>query len=213
MRHRWHPGHRQKSPSHAIGVRSSEYRLARCGSIGTRREDRVMQNFEQAKPTTFTTRSRCWQQVGRDGCAGGRTQTENKFDERIPAHAESVVTSKASKTWRSADGQGLRIGATRNVRRARSNHRYITEYPSPCHARWLSDGRHEVRRSANMGTVAAICASVRACWYVRRGFGLLGMQDEELVPTGAIIDITHFPEEAPALLRMNRPSSPPRRLR
>src|SRR5260370_35962852 len=53
MRHRWHRRHRKRRRKCHRSESPTSTTYTDASSIGTRREDRVMQNFEYANPTTL----------------------------------------------------------------------------------------------------------------------------------------------------------------
>ncbi|HYL36500.1 MAG TPA: xanthine dehydrogenase family protein subunit M [Bryobacteraceae bacterium] len=78
-------------------------------------------------------------------------------------------------------GQGLRIGATVTFDELASNQAVHSEYPSLVSA-VMGVSSPQIR---NMGTVGGDLCQRPRCWYFRRGFGLLAMQNgKSLVPNG-----------------------------
>ncbi len=77
--------------------------------------------------------------------------------------------------------QGLRIGATVTFDELAGSQAVHTEYPSLISA-VTGVSSPQIR---NMGTVGGDLCQRPRCWYFRRGFGLLAMQDgKSLVPNG-----------------------------
>ncbi len=77
--------------------------------------------------------------------------------------------------------QGLVIGATATFDELASNQAVRTEYPS-LHSAVMGVSSPQIR---NMGTVGGDLCQRPRCWYYRRGFGLLALQDgKSLVPNG-----------------------------
>ncbi len=77
--------------------------------------------------------------------------------------------------------QGLRIGATVTFDELAANQAVHSEYPSLV-AAIMGVSSPQIR---NMGTVGGDLCQRPRCWYYRRGFGLLAMQDgKSLVPNG-----------------------------
>ena len=142
-----------------------------------------MQNFEYANPTTLhdalALLGSKWGET--DVLAGGTDEISLMKD--FLHTPNRVVNIKGIKELGgiSRTAQGLRIGATVTFDELASNQSIHSEYPS-LHSAVMGVTSPQIR---NMGTVGGDLCQRPRCWYFRRGFGLLGMQDgKSLVPNG-----------------------------
>ena len=142
-----------------------------------------MQNFEYASPTTLhdalALLGSKWGET--DVLAGGTDEISLMKD--FLHTPNRVVNIKGIKELGGIGrtSQGLRIGATVTFDELASNQSIHSEYPS-LHSAVMGVTSPQIR---NMGTVGGDLCQRPRCWYFRRGFGLLGMQDgKSLVPNG-----------------------------
>jgi len=142
-----------------------------------------MQPFEYASPSTLhdalALLGSQWGET--DILAGGTDQISLMKD--FLHTPKRVVNIKGIKELggihRSA--QGLHIGATVTFDELATNKEVHAEYPSLVSA-VLGITSPQIR---NMGTVGGDLCQRPRCWYFRRGYGLLAMQDgKSLVPNG-----------------------------
>jgi len=142
-----------------------------------------MQNFEYASPTTLhdalALLGSKWGET--DVLAGGTDEISLMKD--FLHTPNRVVNIKGIKELGgiSRTSQGLRIGATATFDELATNQSIHSEYPS-LHSAVMGVTSPQIR---NMGTVGGDLCQRPRCWYFRRGYGLLGMQDgKSLVPNG-----------------------------
>ncbi len=142
-----------------------------------------MQAFEYASPTTLhealALLGSHWGEA--DILAGGTDQISLMKD--YLHTPKRLVNIKGIKELGGVhhSSQGLRIGATVTFDELASNQVIRTEYPS-LHAAVMGVSSPQIR---NMGTAGGDLCQRPRCWYYRRGFGLLAMQDgKSLVPNG-----------------------------
>jgi xanthine dehydrogenase YagS FAD-binding subunit len=142
-----------------------------------------MQNFEYANPTTLhdalALLGSKWGET--DVLAGGTDEISLMKD--FLHTPNRVVNIKGIKELGgiTRTATGLRIGATVTFDELASNQSIHSEYPS-LHSAVMGVTSPQIR---NMGTVGGDLCQRPRCWYFRRGFGLLGMQDgKSLVPNG-----------------------------
>ncbi|MBZ5610901.1 MAG: xanthine dehydrogenase family protein subunit M [Acidobacteriia bacterium] len=142
-----------------------------------------MQPFEYANPSTLQEAlallgSR-WGEA--DVLAGGTDQIS--LMKEFLHTPKRVVNIKGIKELGGIhhSSQGLRIGATVTFDELASNQAAHSEYPSLVQA-VMGISSPQMR---NMGTVGGDLCQRPRCWYFRRGFGLLAMQNgKSLVPSG-----------------------------
>jgi xanthine dehydrogenase YagS FAD-binding subunit len=142
-----------------------------------------MQPFEFASPTNLRDAlgllGNKWGET--DILAGGTDQI-SLMKEYLHT-PKRVVNIKAIKELGGihTSAQGLRIGATVTFDELATNQAVRSEYPSLVSA-VLGITSPQIR---NMGTVGGDLCQRPRCWYFRRGYGLLAMQDgSSLVPNG-----------------------------
>lgn len=142
-----------------------------------------MQPFEFASPTNLRDAlgllGNNWGET--DILAGGTDQI-SLMKEYLHT-PKRVVNIKAIKELGGihTSAQGLRIGATVTFDELATNQAVRSEYPSLVSA-VLGITSPQIR---NMGTVGGDLCQRPRCWYFRRGYGLLAMQDgSSLVPNG-----------------------------
>jgi len=142
-----------------------------------------MQAFEYASPSTLhealTLLGSQWGET--DVLAGGTDQISLMKD--YIHTPKRVVNIKGVKELGGihSSAQGLRIGATVTFDELAGNAAIRSEYPA-LHAAVMGVASPQIR---NMGTVGGDLCQRPRCWYYRRGFGLLAMQDgKSLVPNG-----------------------------
>jgi xanthine dehydrogenase YagS FAD-binding subunit len=142
-----------------------------------------MQNFEYASPTNLhdalALLGSKWGET--DVLAGGTDEISLMKD--FLHTPKRVVNIKGIKELGgiSRGAQGLRIGATVTFDELASNQAIHSEYPS-LHSAVMGVTSPQIR---NMGTAGGDLCQRPRCWYFRRGFGLLGMQEgKSLVPNG-----------------------------
>lgn len=142
-----------------------------------------MQAFEYASPSTLhealALLGSKWGET--DILAGGTDQISLMKD--YLATPNRVVNIKGIKELGGIHpgSAGLRIGATATFDDLANNQAIRTEYPS-LHSAVMGITSPQIR---NMGTVGGDLCQRPRCWYFRRGFGLLGMQDgKSLIPNG-----------------------------
>ncbi|HYL76078.1 MAG TPA: xanthine dehydrogenase family protein subunit M [Bryobacteraceae bacterium] len=142
-----------------------------------------MQAFEYASPSTLhealALLGSKWGET--DILAGGTDQISLMKD--YLATPNRVVNIKGIKELGGihASAAGLRIGATATFDDLANNQAVQKEYPS-LHSAVMGITSPQIR---NMGTVGGDLCQRPRCWYFRRGFGLLGMQDgKSLIPNG-----------------------------
>src|SRR5713101_5443588 len=183
MCYRWHRRHRKRRRKCHLSKSPTSTAYADASSIGTRREDRVMQNFEYASPTTLhdalALLGSKWGET--DVLAGGTDEISLMKD--FLHTPNRVVNIKGIKELGGIhhSAQGLRIGATVTFDELAGNQAVHSEYPSLVSA-VMGVSSPQIR---NMGTVGGDLCQRPRCWYYRRGFGLLAMQDgKSLVPNG-----------------------------
>jgi len=142
-----------------------------------------MQNFEYASPSTlqeaFALLASSWGET--DILAGGTDQISLMKD--YLHTPKRVVNIKSIKELGGVHHtpQGLRIGATATFDELASNQAVHAEYASLLSA-VNGVASPQIR---NMGTAGGDLCQRPRCWFFRRGFGLLAMQDgKSLVPNG-----------------------------
>jgi len=142
-----------------------------------------MQPFEYASPSTLQEALALlgskWGET--DILAGGTDQISLMKDYLATPHR--VVNIKGIKEIGGihASAAGLRIGATVTFDELANNAAVAKEYPS-LHSAVMGITSPQIR---NMGTVGGDLCQRPRCWYFRRGFGLLGMQEgKSLIPNG-----------------------------
>jgi len=142
-----------------------------------------MQAFEYASPSTLREAVNMlgsnWGEA--DVLAGGTDQI-SLMKEHIHT-PKRVVNIKGIKELHGIrqSGQGLVIGAAVTFDDLANNAAVRSEYPS-LHAAAMGVTSPQIR---NMGTAGGDLCQRPRCWYFRRGFGLLAMQDgKSLVPNG-----------------------------
>jgi len=142
-----------------------------------------MQNFEYASPSTlqeaFGLLASSWGET--DILAGGTDQISLMKD--YLHTPKRVVNIKSVKELGGIHHtpQGLRIGATATFDELSNSQAIHAEYPSLLSA-VNGVASPQIR---NMGTAGGDLCQRPRCWYFRRGFGLLAMQDgKSLVPNG-----------------------------
>jgi xanthine dehydrogenase YagS FAD-binding subunit len=142
-----------------------------------------MQPFEFASPTNLRDAlgllGNKWGET--DILAGGTDQI-SLMKEYLHT-PKRVVNIKAIKELGGihTSAQGMRIGATVTFDELATNQAVRSEYPSLVSA-VLGITSPQIR---NMGTVGGDLCQRPRCWYFRRGYGLLAMQDgSSLVPNG-----------------------------
>jgi len=142
-----------------------------------------MQNFEYASPSTlqeaFALLGSSWGET--DILAGGTDQISLMKD--YLHTPKRVVNIKSIKELGGVHHtpQGLRIGATATFDELASNQAVHAEYASLLSA-VNGVASPQIR---NMGTAGGDLCQRPRCWFFRRGFGLLAMQDgKSLVPNG-----------------------------
>jgi xanthine dehydrogenase YagS FAD-binding subunit len=142
-----------------------------------------MQSFEYASPTSLKEAlallGNQWGEA--DVLAGGTDQISLMKDFlHTPKRVVNIKGIKELGGIRS-NAQGLRIGATVTFDELASNQAVHSEYPSLVTA-VMGVSSPQIR---NMGTVGGDLCQRPRCWYYRRGYGLLAMQDgKSLVPNG-----------------------------
>jgi len=142
-----------------------------------------MQNFEYASPTNLKDALALlgskWGET--DVLAGGTDEISLMKD--FLHTPKRLVNIKGIKELGgiSRTSEGWRIGATVTFDELASNASIHSEYPS-LHSAVMGVTSPQIR---NMGTAGGDLCQRPRCWYFRRGFGLLGMQDgKSLVPNG-----------------------------
>ena len=142
-----------------------------------------MQAFEYASPSTLhealALLGSQWGEA--DVLAGGTDQISLMKD--FIHTPKRVVNIKGIKELGGIhhSAQGLRIGATVTFDELAGNPAVRTEYPA-LHSAVMGVASPQIR---NMGTAGGDLCQRPRCWYYRRGFGLLAMQDgKSLVPNG-----------------------------
>jgi xanthine dehydrogenase YagS FAD-binding subunit len=142
-----------------------------------------MQAFEYASPSTLhealALLGSQWGEA--DVLAGGTDQISLMKD--FIHTPKRVVNIKGVKELGGIhqSAQGLRIGATVTFDELAGNPAVRTEYPA-LHSAVMGVASPQIR---NMGTAGGDLCQRPRCWYYRRGFGLLAMQDgKSLVPNG-----------------------------
>jgi xanthine dehydrogenase YagS FAD-binding subunit len=142
-----------------------------------------MQPFEYANPTTLH------EAVALLGTKWGETDVLAGGTDQISLMKEFLHTPKRVVNIKGVkelggirhSGQGLRIGGTVTFDELASNQAVHSEYPSLINA-VLGVSSPQIR---NMGTVGGDLCQRPRCWYFRRGFGLLGVQNgKSLIPDG-----------------------------
>ena len=166
--------------ANAIGVRVPEVPLTPTTSAGrARKEERVMQAFEYASPSTLQEALRpAGIQVGRGGRSGG-WYGPDQLDERLRPHTQACGEYQRHQGTAAAStirAQGLRIGATVTFDELASNRCRARRVSGACTARVMGVASPQIR---NMGTVGGDLCQRPRCWYYRRGFGLLAMQGRQ----------------------------------
>src|SRR5258708_38812304 len=132
MRHRWHRRHRKRRRKCHRSQSPTSTTYADASSIGTRREDRVMQNFEYANPTTLhdalALLGSKWGET--DVLAGGNDEIGlKKSFLHTPRPVENIQGIKApGRTTRAATGQ--RIAANLTHHELPSTHTLHSEDPA-----------------------------------------------------------------------------------
>jgi xanthine dehydrogenase YagS FAD-binding subunit len=142
-----------------------------------------MQPFEYASPSTLhEALSLLGSQWGQTDVLAGGTDQISLMKEHLHT-PRRVVNIKGIKELGGIhqSPQGLRIGATVTFDELASHAALRVEYPSLATAA-LGIASPQIR---NMGTLGGDLCQRPRCWYFRRGFGLLGMQDgQSLIPNG-----------------------------
>jgi xanthine dehydrogenase YagS FAD-binding subunit len=142
-----------------------------------------MQNFEYASPTNLRDAlALLGSQWGETDILAGGTDEISLMKDFLHT-PKRVVNIKGIKELGgiSRSAQGLRIGATATFDDLANNQAIHSEYPS-LHSAVMGVTSPQIR---NMGTVGGDLCQRPRCWYFRRGYGLLGMQDgKSLVPNG-----------------------------
>jgi xanthine dehydrogenase YagS FAD-binding subunit len=142
-----------------------------------------MQAFEYASPTTLhEALALLGSQWGEADILAGGTDQISLMKDYLHT-PKRVVNIKGIKELHGIHhtAQGLVIGATTTFDELASNQVVRAEYPS-LHAAVMGVSSPQIR---NMGTAGGDLCQRPRCWYYRRGFGLLAMQDgKSLVPNG-----------------------------
>ena len=142
-----------------------------------------MQAFEYANPSTLhEALALLGSKWGETDILAGGTDQISLMKEYLHT-PNRVVNIKGIKELGGIHpgAQGLRIGATVTFDDLANNQAVQKEYPS-LHAAVMGITSPQIR---NMGTVGGDLCQRPRCWYFRRGFGLLGMQDgKSLIPNG-----------------------------
>jgi xanthine dehydrogenase YagS FAD-binding subunit len=142
-----------------------------------------MQAFEYANPSTLhEALSLLGTQWGEADILAGGTDQISLMKEYLhtPKRVVSIRGVKELHGIRQS-GQGLVIGAGVTFDELANNATVRSEYPS-LHAAVMGVSSPQIR---NMGTAGGDLCQRPRCWYYRRGFGLLAMQDgKSLVPNG-----------------------------
>jgi xanthine dehydrogenase YagS FAD-binding subunit len=142
-----------------------------------------MQQFVYASPTTLKEAlALLGNQWGEADVLAGGTDQISLMKELLHT-PKRVVNIKGIKELGGIrhSAQGLRIGATVTLDELASNQAVHSEYPSLVNA-VMGVTSPQIR---NMGTVGGDLCQRPRCWYYRRGFGLLAMQNgKSLVPNG-----------------------------
>jgi xanthine dehydrogenase YagS FAD-binding subunit len=142
-----------------------------------------MQAFEYANPATLhEALAQLGSQWGEADILAGGTDQISLMKDYIHT-PKRVVNIKGIKELGGIhnSAQGLRIGATVTFDELALNQAVRSEYPA-LHGAVMGVASPQIR---NMGTAGGDLCQRPRCWYYRRGFGLLAMQDgKSLVPNG-----------------------------
>src|SRR5260370_35715449 len=100
MRHRWHRRHRERRRKCHRSESPTSTAYADASSIGTRREDRVMQNFEYASPTTLhDALALLGSKWGETDVLAGGTGANRFVEDYLPTATNAVYNSMCNGTW------------------------------------------------------------------------------------------------------------------
>ena len=142
-----------------------------------------MQRFEYASPASLhEALALLGSEWGQTEVLAGGTDQISLMKEHLHA-PKRVVNIKGIKELGGIhhSSQGLRLGATVTFDEIASNQALHAEYPSLVSA-VMGVTSPQIR---NMGTVGGDLCQRPRCWYFRRGFGLLGVQNgKSLVVNG-----------------------------